>query len=72
MAKLTSAVAFDLVTRIEALKDKIHAIYREANDYDGLNNSNIIRDIVAAREEANDQKDAAEGMILAFDAEDED
>jgi len=72
MPKLTSEIAFELVTRIESLNDQIAGVYREANDYDGMNNSNVIRDIVEARQEANDAKFIADGMLESFDIEDSD
>lgn len=72
MTKLTSKIALELVTRIEALNDQIHEVYREANDYDGINNINVIRDIVKAREEVADQKCIADGLLESLDLEDGD
>jgi len=69
--KLTSAIALELVTRIEALNDQITDVYREAGEYDGINNINVIRDIVKAREEASDQKMMADGMLESFDEDEE-
>lgn len=71
MPKLTSKIAMELVTRIEALNDQIAEVYREANDYDGMNNVNVIRDIVKAREEANDQKCIAGGLLEALDLDED-
>lgn len=71
MPKLTSKIALELVTRIEALNDQIADVYREAGGYDGINNINVIGDIVKAREEANDQKCIAGGLLEALDEDEE-
>ncbi|MGE3419363.1 MAG: hypothetical protein AB7I42_25175 [Bradyrhizobium sp.] len=67
--KMTSEIALDMVTRIEALNDQISAVYREASDYDGGGNVNLIRDIVKARKAANDEKMIAEALLAAVDEE---
>lgn len=69
--KLTSAIALEMVKRIEALQDQISAVYREAGDYDGTNNANVIRDIVKARDEQRDAEFIATGMLESLDIEDE-
>lgn len=71
MPKLTSKIALELVTRIEALNDQITEVYRQAGEYDGINNINAIRDIVKAREEAKDQQMIADGSLEALDIDDE-
>lgn len=70
MPKLTSEIALQLVTRIEALQEQINAVYRLAGDYDGCGNINLIRDIVKARDSANDERMMAEGMLASLDMED--
>ena len=72
MAKLTSGIALEMVKRIEGLNTQIFAVYRAANDYDGMNNINLIRDIVKAREEAKDRKFEADGLLASLDIEDDD
>lgn len=72
MPKLTGKIALELATRIEGLKEQISAVYREANEYDGVNNSNVIRDIVKAREEAADLTVEWEGLVAALDLPDDD
>lgn len=72
MPKLTSAIALELVKRIEALNDQISDVYREAGEYDGINNINAIREIVKAREDAADSKVFADGALEALDLTDED
>ncbi len=69
--KLTAAIALEMVKRIEALQDQISAVYREAGDYDGTNNANVIRDIVKARDEQRDAEFIATGMLESLDIEDE-
>lgn len=68
-AKLTSATALGYVTRIEALKDEISRVYSEVGETYGYGEINLIRDIVKAREEANERKDEADGLLALFDCE---
>jgi Lar family restriction alleviation protein len=72
MPKLTSKIAIQLVERIEALNDQIHAVYREAGEYDGTNNINLIREIVDARAAVADSKVVAEGLLESLDLPDND
>lgn len=67
--KLTTAVATDMVQRIESLQEQIEAVYREANGYDGMRNSNVIRDAVKHRKEARDAAGDADGLLASFDVE---
>lgn len=69
--KLTTALATDMVNRIEALNDQIFAIYREANEYDGMGNSNVIRDAVKARAARREAEFEASGLLASFDVVDE-
>lgn len=69
--KLTTAIATDMVNRIEALQEQIDAVYAEANlKYDGMGNSNVIRDAVKLREELRDAEFRAGGLLASFDAAD--
>lgn len=68
--KLTTAIATEMVDRIEALQEQIDAIYREANSYDGQGNSNVIRDAVKARAELADAQFRAGDLLASFDFED--
>ena len=67
--KLTTAIATDMVTRIEALQSQIDAVYREAEEYDGSGNSNVIRDAVKARADLRECEFQATGLLASFDAE---
>lgn len=71
MAKLTSSIALNLVERIEALNVQISEVYREAGEYDGINNINLIREIVDARAAAADSKVVAEGLVESIDLPEE-
>ena len=72
--KLTTAIATDMVDRIMKIKKEadaaVGAVYREAFDYDGANNANVIRDAVKAREEQNEAAWNAAALLESFDAED--
>lgn len=69
--KLTTAIATDMVNRIEALQNQIDAIYTEANtNYDGMGNSNVIRDAVKARAELRDAEFRSSDLLASFDIED--
>lgn len=71
MAKLTTAIATDMVNRIEALQEQINAIFREASDYDGVNNVNEIQSAVKCRKELRDAEYMASAILEGFDAQDE-
>ncbi len=70
--KLTTAIATEMVNRIEDLQNQISAIYREAGDYaGGVGNINSIREAVKAREDMRNAECIAQGNLEAFDLEDE-
>ena len=73
MAKLTSAIALEIVERLEALKakynDDVAAVYREVSTYDGHNNGNVISDIMKARAAVRDAEYDAQALIESFDSE---
>jgi hypothetical protein len=69
--KLTTAIATDMVDRIEFLQDQIHAVYAEANTYDGMNNCNVIRDAVKARAEREYADFRASDLLASFDVEED-
>ena len=69
--KLTTAIATDMVDRIERLDDQIDAIYREANGYAGTNNGNVIRDAWKARKELREAEHNASALLGSFDATDD-
>jgi len=69
--KLTTAIATDMVDRIEALQNQITAIYAEANTYDGMGNSNVIRDAVNARAELRDAEFRSADLLASFDVADD-
>lgn len=70
--KLTTAIATDMVNRIEALQNQIDAIYASANlEYDGMGNSNVIRDAVKARAEVREAEYSAAALLESFDAVDD-
>lgn len=71
MKKLTTAIATDMVDRIEALQNQIGAIYAEANQYDGMGNSNVIRDAVKARNAQRESEFEASALLSSFDASDD-
>lgn len=67
MTKMTSAIALQLVEKIEGLYEQIDAVYAEARTYDDINNDNVIRDAVALRKTLRDVTSEAEGLISSFD-----
>jgi len=67
--KLTTAIAIDMVQRIEALQEKIDEIYAEARSYDGLNNDSVIHDAVAARRKKRDAQESEDALLGSFDVE---
>jgi hypothetical protein len=68
--RLTTAIATELVDRIEALQRQIDEVYAEANSYDGTGNSSVIRDAVKARAELREAEYNASALLASFDAED--
>jgi hypothetical protein len=69
--KLTTAIATDMVERIEALQDQIDAIYTDAQlNYDGTNNGNLIREVIKARAEHRNAEFIAAGLLESLDVED--
>lgn len=68
--KLTTAMATDMVDRIEALQSQIDEIYAEANTY-GMGNSNVLRDAVKARAELREAEYNASALLASFDVEDD-
>ena len=72
MPKLTTAIATEMVERIEVLQDQINEVYQEATEYDGgAGNSNVIRDAVNARAAMRDSEFEADGLLASFDCEDD-
>lgn len=70
--KLTTAIATDMVRRIEALQDQIDAIYADAQlNYDGTNNGSLIREAIATRSEQRDAEFRASGLLESLDVVDE-
>ena len=65
--QLTTAIATDMVHRIEALKEQIEAVCDESDTYDGKNNSDIIRDTVCARANLRKIQAATAALLNAFD-----
>lgn len=66
--KLTTAIATQMVERIEVLQAKIDDIYAEAEQmYAGSRHSNVIRDAVKARKEMREVQFIAEGYLASFD-----
>lgn len=70
--KLTTAIATDMVNRIEALQKQIDAVYAEANTYDGSGNSSVVRDAWKLRSELREAEYNAAALLASFDVEDED
>ena len=68
MKRLTTALATDMVHRIEALRAQIEAIYAEANSY-GRGNDRAIRDVVDQRTAACASLDDALSLLNDFDIE---
>ena len=73
--KLTTAIATDMVDRIEKLRSDadaaVLAIYIDAREnYAGNNNDSVIRDAVKARSELREAEFMASLLLLSFDAED--
>lgn len=68
--KLTTAVATELVGRIESLHRQIDEVYAEARTYEGTNNDNVIRDAVKARKESREAYESAKGLLDSFDVTD--
>jgi hypothetical protein len=70
--KLTTAIATEMVDRIEALQNQISEIYAEANtQYEGMGNSNVIRDAVKARAEMREAEYSASALLESFDVQDQ-
>ena len=69
--KMTTAIATDMVNRIEALQDQINTVYREAYAY-GKGDENVIRDAVKARKELREAEYNASALLESFDAPDAD
>lgn len=72
MAKLTTQIARGLVNKIEDYQARIAAIYAEARTYDGINNDNVIRDILAARKTEQDAREEASSLLGSFDIDEAD
>jgi hypothetical protein len=68
--KLTTAIATEMVKRIESLQAQIDAVYSQADDY-GCGNGNVIRDAVKARKAQREAEESASGLLASFDAEDD-
>ena len=72
MKKLTTAIATQMVDRIEALQDQIDLVYREANcEYAGNGNSNVIRDAWKARQAKREEAFNESALLAGFDVEGE-
>lgn len=70
--KLTTAIATQMVDRIEALHDQINAVYREATcDYDGSGNANLIRDAWKARRARREEEYNERALLESCDVRDE-
>ena len=69
--KLTTAIATQMVDRIEALQDQINAIYREADDYNGNRNSALIRDAWKARQVMREEQFNESALLASCDCVDE-
>lgn len=70
--KLTTAIATELVKRIETLQAQIDAVYSHAADYEGgYGNSNVIRDAVKERKSMLEAEYSASSLLASFDAEDD-
>lgn len=69
--KLTTAIAANMVDRIEALQNQISEVYAEANQYDGMGNSNVIRDAVKARNEQREAEYNVSALLASFDVVDD-
>jgi len=73
--KLTTAIATEMVDRIEKIKNDsdaaILAIYIDARDnYAGVNNDSVISDAVKARRDLREAEFMASSLLASFDAED--
>lgn len=73
--KLTTAIATEMVDRLEALKKQYDAdtwaIYADARDnYAGTNNNSVIADALKAREELREAEFTASSLLASFDCED--
>lgn len=69
--KLTSAIALDMVLRIESKQGEVADIYAEARSYEGQNNDNVIHDAIEARARLREAASDADGLIGSFDWDDE-
>lgn len=70
--KLTTAIATDMVERIEKLQEQISAIYADATlNYSGTNNGALIREAVKARGAQREAEFEASGLLGSLDVEDE-
>ena len=66
--KLTRSIALSMAKRIEVLEEQIAAVYAEANEqYAGMGNSNLLRDVVKAREAERNAAWDTNALLEGFD-----
>jgi len=68
--RLTTAIATEMVGRIESLQRQINEVYAEARSYEGTNNDNVIHDAVKARKDVREAQESAKGLLDIFDMTD--
>lgn len=64
--KMTTAIATEMVDRIEKLQGEIDAVYREANEYT-WGDANTIREAVKARAALREAEYNASSLLASFD-----
>ena len=67
--KLITAIATEMVGRIESLHRQVDEVYAEARSYDGTNNDSVIRDAVQARKDQRAAQESAKSLLDSLDAE---
>lgn len=72
MKTMTTAVAKEMVEKIERLQDEIAAIYADVDmNYLPVRSSSVIRDIIKARAAMKESEFDAAALLGSFDAKDE-
>lgn len=68
--KLTTAIATDMVQRIELLLSQVDDIYTDATlNYAGTNNASVLRDAIKERKAERDAGGYAAGLLESFDSD---
>lgn len=70
--KMTTAIATEMVERIEWLTSEIQSIYADADlNYDPPRSGSVLRDVIKEREVQREAELVAGGLLASFDVVDE-